>query len=419
MTEPQTAVRRLAVSRLISITGSMAAYTALMFEIFERTDSAAWLAATLLLTEGVSGAVGPFAAVLGDRFDRRHVMIVSDGVSAACFLAMAFIDSPGPLVAAAFFSALAEAPFWPASSAAIPNLVPADKVAWANSLVAIGRNLGITIGPAIGGVLLAAVGASWVFAINAISFVASSSLIWSVRATFAGEREDEEEHRGLVAGFRFLLRQRVLRRIAMAWVLFVLGIGMAMVADVPLVDLFDAGSVGFGVLIGVYGAGSILGSLAGRKLTAENEMRWLIIGAAGVSVFAFGIAVSPWFALVLVLSVAWGAADGLVVVADQNIFQRRTPDAVRSRVLGALEGIVHGTLVIAYLVAAVVLPLVGARGMYALLGVGAGLSVVVLLPLLREPPPPGPAEGLPVAEAPSMPEGGTFTRVAPAPPDPS
>jgi MFS family permease len=419
VTAPTTAVRRLALSRLISITGSMAAYTALMFEIYERTESAAWLAAALLLTEGVNGLVGPLAAVLGDRFDRRHVMILSDGASAACFLAMAFIDSPGPLVAAAFLSALAEAPFWPASSAAIPNLVPPDRVAWANSLVAIGRNLGITIGPAVGGVLLAAVGASWVFAINAISFVLSSSLIWSVRANFAGEREDEEEHRGLVAGFRFLLRQRVLRRIAMAWVLFVLGIGMAMVADVPLVDLFDAGSVGFGVLIGVYGVGSILGSLAGRKLTAQNEMRWLIIGAAGVSVFAFGIAVSPWFALVLVLSVAWGAADGLVVVADQNIFQRRTPDAVRSRVLGALDGIVHGTLVVAYLAAAVVLPLVGARGMYALLGVGAGLSVVVLLPLLREPPPPEPEEPLPVAEAPSMPEGGTFTRVAPAPPEPS
>jgi MFS family permease len=419
VTEPQTAVRRIALSRLISITGSMAAYTALMFEILERTDSAAWLAATLLLTEGVSGAVGPFAAVLGDRFDRRTVMIVSDGASAACFLAMAFIDSPGPLVAAAFLSALAEAPFWPASSAAIPNLVAPEKVAWANSLVAIGRNIGITFGPVVGGVLLAAVGASWVFAINAISFVVSSSLIWSVRASFRGAREDEEEHRGLVAGFRFLWRQRVLRRIAMAWVLFVLGIGFAMVADAPLARLFDVGSVGFGVLIGVYGVGSILGSLAGRRLTAENEMRWLIVGAAGVSLFAFGIALSPWFALVLGLSVAWGAADGLVVVADQNIFQRRTPDAVRSRVLGALEGIVHGTLVIAYLGAAVALPVVGARGMYALLGVGAGLSVVVLLPLLREPPPPESEEELRVAEAPSMPEGGTFTRVAPAPPDPS
>jgi MFS family permease len=419
VTEPRIAVQRLALSRLISITGSMAAYTALMFEILERTDSAAWLAATLLLTEGVSGAVGPFAAALGDRFDRRTVMIVSDGASAACFLAMAFIDSPGPLVAAAFLSALAEAPFWPASSAAIPNLVPPERVAWANSLVAIGRNIGITFGPVVGGVLLAAVGASWVFAINAISFVVSSGLIWSVRASFAGEREDEEEHRGLVAGFRFLWRQPVLRRIAMAWVLFVLGIGMAMVADAPLARLFDVGSVGFGVLIGVYGVGSILGSLAGRALTAHNEMRWLIVGAAGVSLFAFGIALSPWFALVLALSVAWGAADGLVVVADQNIFQRRTPDAVRSRVLGALEGIVHGTLVIAYLGAAVALPVVGARGMYALLGVGAGLSVVVLLPLLREPPSPEPEEELPVAEAPSMPEGGTFTRVSPGPPDAS
>ena len=217
-----------------------------------------WLAAALLVTEGVSGAVGPFASVLGDRFDRRNVMIVSDLAAAACFAGMALVaESPGPLVLIAFLSALAEAPFWPASSAAIPNLVPQDQVSWANSLIAIGRNAGIMVGPAIGGVLLATVGAPWVFGFNAASFLVSAVLIVSVHATFAGDRSDEDEHRGIRAGFRFLWREPVLRRITVAWVVLVLGIGMAMVADVPLADLFDAGSVGFGLLIGLWGAGSI------------------------------------------------------------------------------------------------------------------------------------------------------------------
>jgi MFS family permease len=387
MTAPRPAVRRLALARLISVTGSAAAYTALMFEIYDQTGSAVWLAAALIVTEGVTGLVGPVASVLGDRFDRRHVMITSDLAAGACFAGMAVVaSSPGPLVAIAFLSALSEAPFWPASSAAIPNLVPEDQVSWANSLVAIGRNVGIMVGPAVGGILLAAVGAPWVFSINAASFVISAVLVVSVRATFVGDRSDVGEHHGVWAGFRFLFHEPVLRRIAVAWVVLVLGIGMAMVGDVPLVDVFDAGSAGFGLMIGLWGAGSILGSLAGRWLTTATEARWLVLGTALTACIGIAIALSPWFALVLVLNVAWGAGEGVTNVAEQNLFQRRSPDSVRSRVLGAIEGLFHGGLTLSFIAAAFVLPLVGARGMYAIAGVAAGLSVIVLLPLLRTTP---------------------------------
>ena len=53
-------------------------------------------------------------------------------------------------------------PFWSASGAAIPNLVSEEDLSWANRLVALGRNAGIMVGPAIGGLLLASVGSSWV-----------------------------------------------------------------------------------------------------------------------------------------------------------------------------------------------------------------------------------------------------------------
>jgi len=386
MTAPRTAVRRLALSRVISITGSAAAYTALTFEIYDRTGSAAWLAAALLLTEGVGGIVGPFASVLGDRFDRRRVMLASDGAAAVCFALMALVDSPGPLVFVAFLSALAEAPFWPASSAAIPNLVPPEQMSWANGLIAVGRNAGIMAGPALGGVLLATLGAPWVFGLNAASFLISGGLILSVHARFEGDRPDEQEHRGLLAGFRFLVHERVLRQITAAWIVMVLGIGMAMVGDAPLAKSFDAGSVGFGLLIGLWGAGSILGSIAGRRLTAQTETRWLVLATAFVAAMGFGVALSPSFWLVLVLSVAWGVGDGVTVVAEQNIFQRRTPDAVRSRVMGASEGIFHGTLAVSYIAAAFVLPVAGPQGMYALFGAACALSVLALLPLLRERP---------------------------------
>jgi MFS family permease len=384
MTAPRTAVRRFALARLISITGSAAAYTALMFEIYDRTGSAAWLAASLLVTEGLTGVVAPLTSILGDRFDRRRVMIWSDVAAAACFVGMSVAPIPGPLVFVALLSAFAEAPFWPASGAAIPNLVPEDQVSWANSLIAVGRNLGVMLGPAVGGLLLAVVGAPAVFLINAVSFVISALLVVSVRgATFSGDRSDEEEHRGLAAGFRFLWREPVLRLLAIGWVVFVLGVGMAMVGDVPLVEVFDKGAGAYGVMIGLWGAGSVLGSLAGRKLKPSNEARWLVLGTGMVAVFALAVAGSPWFWLVLALNVAWGAAEAITNVADQNIMQRRSPDSVRSRVFGAQEGIWHGAISISYIAAAFVLPVVGARGMYAILGVTALLSAIVITPILR------------------------------------
>lgn len=382
ITPPRAAVRRLALARLISITGSAAAYTALMFTIYDRTDSAVWLSAALLLTEGASGLLGPLASVLGDLYDRRVVMIGSDFAASVCFGAMAFVDSPGPLVALAFASALAEAPFWPASGAAIPNLVPPEQVSWANSLISVGRNAGITVGPAIGGILLAAFGPAWVFGANAVSFVASAGLIVSVHASFSEERTEEHVSGGVRAGVRFLRGEPVLRRLTAAWVVFILGMGMAMVADVPFVDLFEAGSVGFGVMVACWGAGSIIGSLAGRYLTQDTEVRWLIIGTAFVSAMFGALSISPWFWLVIVLSLVLGVGDGVAVVADQNVYQRRTPDAIRSRVMGAFEGAIHGTLAIAYLMAAVVLPAVGPRAVYAI-GAAAGLlAAVVMLPLI-------------------------------------
>jgi MFS family permease len=184
MTAPRTAVRRLATARIVSITGGAAAYAALNFTIFERTGSASWVAVSLLLTFGVTGFVGPPAGVLGDRFDRRKVLIASDLAGAACFAMMALSSEPAWLLVWAFLSAIAEAPFWSASEAAIPNLAGPELTTWANSLLNASKLAGIAVGPALGGALLAVTSPSVVFGANAVSFVVSAAIIVSVHARF-------------------------------------------------------------------------------------------------------------------------------------------------------------------------------------------------------------------------------------------
>ncbi len=405
-TPPRTAVRRLSFGRLISVTGGAAAYTALNFTVWDRTHSPGMQALSLLLTFGVAGILGPFAGALGDRLDRRKVMIWSEAVAAAFFMVMAFVDDPGVLIALAFGSAIAELPFFSSSRAAIPNLVGGeDDIAWANSLITVGVHAGIAVGPLIGGVLVAAVGPAWVFGVNAVSFVLSLLLTVSVHGRFEDERpaEAEAEHRGVTAGVRFLWRERALRRISLAWLVFVLGMGMGMVADAPIAESFGSGAIGFGFLIAAWGTGSVLGSAAGRWMTARTEPVWLVLGAAIISAAAVGVGLAPWFWLVLVSLFVMGASDGLTIVAENGIMQRRTPDAVRSRTMAAFEALLSLGLFVAYLLAIPILRAVEPQQVYLIGGVAAALATLVLLPLLalrREPAAEGaPARVMPPAAA--------------------
>lgn len=405
---PRSHIRRLALGRFISITGGGMAYTALGYVVWERTNDFWLQSLSLLLTFGITGLVGPFAGALGDRFDRRSVMALSEGLAALAFFAMATTDRPTWLIAFAFASALFESPFWSSSRAAIPNLAEdEDQISWANSLFGMGWSAGIALGPVVAGVLLALTqpadasapaDPSLIFLLNGVSFLVSLGLTLSVRGRFSDvrEAEDADEHRGLLAGARYLMREPVLARMIVAFVVFVLGLGMGMVADAALAQSFTVrgqipflwfsidGSVGFGLLIACWGTGAFVGNWGGRWLNARREVSWLVFGSAGIAIGAFGVGFAPIFPLVLVSLLVFGIFDGLSIVAEKNgLMQRRTPDAVRARAFAAFEAVLSLGLAAAYLLAPVVLEAVGPRVTYRIGGAGALFAFVILLPLLR------------------------------------
>jgi MFS family permease len=371
-TTPMTAVRRLAVARAISVLGSLAAYAALVDLMFRLTDgSSFYLSATILLTIGAVGLLEPLGGWVADRFDRRLTLIWSDLAGALAFLAMAYVDDPGPLLVVAFLSAVVETPFRAGSVAAVPALVGDESLlAKANGWIGMGTNLGITVGPALGGALAAAIGAEPVFVLNAVSFVVSATLVWSIRAPFNAE-DDDDEPMDVTAGFRFLLRDRVLFVVTASWMVLLLGTGLGIVADRPVAEAFDAGSVGFGLMIGLWGAGSVVGSWFASRLRAEQEPTGLVAGFWLAGIAGIGIWLSPVFGLVLACNVVWGFGDALTVVAEQGIIQRRTPDAIRARVVAANEGLVHVALIAGFLLATPAMNAIGPQATYAVGGVAA------------------------------------------------
>ena len=384
----RTRIRRLSIGRLISITGGAAAYTALNFTVWERTHSPTMQALTLLMTFGVAGLLGSFAGALGDRFDRKKVMIWSEAVSALFFFAMALAHAPVTLIALAFGSAIAELPFFSASRAAIPSLVEdEDQISWANSLVTMSVHAGIAVGPVLGGLLLIPLAVAAVFALNAVTFCVSIVLTLSVHGSFQEDRTRSEhgasEHGGMLGGLVYLWREPVLRRLSIAWFVFVLGMGMSMVADAPLAESFGVGPVGFALLITCWGTGSVLGAGFGRFMNPRTEPVWLAIASFGIAAAAFGVGFAPVFPLALVCLLIMGTSDGMTMVAENGIMQRRTPDAVRSRTMAAFDAVLSLGLAIAYILAGPVLRAIGPQPVYRLGGVSALVAAIALAPLVR------------------------------------
>src|SRR5918994_3945624 len=394
----RSAVRRVASARGISLTGSGAAFASLAYIVYRLTgESAVWLSVTLLLTMGLQGLVQPFASWLGDRFDRRRVLVISDLAAAAGFVALAFARTPGQLIAVAAVTAVLESPVWAVAGASIPNLIEEEHLPWANGQVAIGRHLGSFIGPLLGTQLivwLAGEGPSvdrllgagaFVFGINAATFLASAWLIGSTPGRFKDERPATSEHAGIRAGFRYAMSDRVLRSILLGWSVLLLGVGLILVAELPYALAFEKGAFGYGLISALWGGGGALGAVfAARWLTASREPRTLLVSVLLGGLVMVAIGWSPVWILALGLMVTEGIFEGYASVSEQGLHQRRTPDEVRSRVAGAVEAATLIALAISLTAGGPIVDWLGPRAAYYLGGVMTGVAGLIMArPLLH------------------------------------
>ncbi len=389
----RAAIRRLSVARAISVTGSQVALIALTFQIYETTHSAVWVSGVFLATFATMGILTPIGGWLGDSFDRRLVMIISDLGAAVVFAVLVFADAPWVLLVLALLATVCEVPFLPASQAAIPNLAADEDLAWANGLVSQAFSVGITVGPLIGGVLVGSVGMGAAFGINAVSFLVSAVLVWSVRGRFQEHRYQrtapnrDQPKLPFTEGLRVAWQSRVLRILILSEVVAYSVVGWAMVSDAPLAELFGTGAIGFAALISFWGGGMLIGSWMTGRWMGERRIEVKLYFAAfligGVAIAVMGL--SPWFILILVVSVIGGAGSGVGNVARQTLLQRAVPDRIRSRVFAVAEVTSTASFTLGLALAGPAIALVGVRHAYVLSGVIFLLGGLILLPLLRHP----------------------------------
>jgi len=359
-------VRLLAAARLASTGGSQAAQIALAYTIYQRTSSAAWVSASLVASAGVVGLVGPLSGRLSDRYDRRRVMVMAELAGAVGWLAVMLAGSPATLVAAALVATAANAPLKAASSAAIPNLVPTERLAWANGLIATATNASLVAGPLVGGAIVGVAGARWVFGVNAVSFVVSALVISRLPGRFAEDRALGDAAPSL--RWRTVLGDRVRRRLYLVTGLSFAAFGVTLVADLPLVDELGGGSVAYALLTSLWGIGAVVGSTVSTRLSAHHERLAFVGGTAAMGVSLGSISVMPNLPAAIVVGALGGLGAGLSFTQWYTLLQRASPDAERGTSFAIAETIEQVAFVAGMVAAGPVVDALGPQPTYLLPG---------------------------------------------------
>jgi MFS family permease len=279
------------------------------------------------------------AGALGDLVDRRRFLLVTQGlmlVAAAALGALALegLVTPLVLLALIFAVGIGQALTSPTWQTLQPELVPPADRRQAISLGAVNQNLARAVGPALGGIILAATSAGTVFVVNALTFLAVIAvLLWwhSTRSMQALPREHVGE--AIRAGGRYVMASPVLRVILLRAALLIF-FASALWALLPLVarSQLHLGSGGYGLLLGSVGIGAIGGAVLLPRLNARLTPGTLLsigsLGLAGVALVLGYIHVTAVAALCLVVG---GAAWILALSTLNSLFQLSLPQWVKAR----------------------------------------------------------------------------------------
>jgi MFS family permease len=378
---PSADVRRLAAAQAISFAGGTSAYVALTASIYARTGSAVWVAAVAAVSFGLPSLASPLAGALGDRHDRRRVMVCSDLLGAACFVGLALLSAPAALVGAKALAALAAAPFFPAAAASVPRLTTPGGVARANATVSAAGTAGSLAGPLIGGAITAVAGAPAVFLLNAATFLASAALIGGIGRNLRAAGGAGGPSRNLTAGLRLLADDPVLRPLMIGFALLMLGMGTTLPAELVRAHELGFGAAGYGSMIAAWSAGGLVGArLAGRLLGRLPAGLLMVLASGGFALAFLTVAVAPWLALALAGLGAGGLAEGLAEVVHLGVIQRRAPDAVLSRAFAARSAVEQVGFSLSFVYAG---SLVEGAGAAAAFGLAAGLCALGAAVLAR------------------------------------
>jgi MFS family permease len=378
---------QLWVGQGISFLGDAVSAIALVVLIVHITDSATAVGGALVASL-LPTLASPLAGVLADRLDRRAILVASDLTRAALILAMVFTRHLLILYALVFLMGLARTFFNPTIRAAFPSVVGEGDLTRANALISSAFSASVAVGPALGGLLVATVGVNAAFLLDSVSYLISAALPSRIPLPRPEIGEAAGFVRDLQEGLGYLAGARVPLAIVVGAFLTILTINTTIPAEVFLAQVtFDAGNVGYGLLVSLWGGGTVLGSALMVVLGDRINLILLYFLSLFCGALALvGTGLSPVFVLALGALMVEGTCTGIENVATDTILQKQVPDAFLGRVFAVRFLSYSAGEAIAYLAGGLIVDAVGPRSTYLLAGIATvGVGIVVLLLMFAVP----------------------------------
>jgi MFS family permease len=329
--------RLLIVGGLVTGFGTQAGLVALPYQVYVETHSPALTGLLGAVELGPLVAASLFAGALADRFDRRRLLLacqVALVAVAAALAAAAFAGHPPVwlLYVLAGAAAASTAVERVTRAAIVPNVVAPERLRAALSFTFGMYQVAMVVGPALGGLLIAALGIGAAYTVDAVSCLGMAAAAFAMSPQRPIGARHEPVLRSIRSGLGFVRRsQALVGSFAIDLAAMTFGMPRALFPVLSL-SVYHAGASGTGLLFAAVSAGATVAALTTGWL---EDARWLgriVLGAVavwGVAIAAAGLVGSIVAATVL-FAIA-GAADSVSAVCRSTISQTLTPDSVRGR----------------------------------------------------------------------------------------
>ena len=339
-------LRNVFVAHAVSMIGTVAAQVALSILIFERTGSPL-LSALVLVCSFLPYALGGIAlSSISDRFPARRVLVCCDLISAACIAVMLIPGIPvGGLLGLLLLAGIVAPIFAGARAASLAHLLDADLFPIGRSLLRAIGQLTVLTGFALGAVAVAAIGPTWLLALDVASFLVSAALIGFgtpfTPATGIGRNTVRDSLSGLGDLFGSV---RLRRLILLSWIVPAFssmpdGLAVAYTAQT------GAAASTAGVLFTGYAVGSVLGEIAAARLTPATRRRLVVPLILLSQVPAIAFLATPGIPLAAVLLALSGSGyafnqgiDPMILAASDPTYRGRL-FTVQTSGLMAVQGV--------------------------------------------------------------------------------
>jgi MFS family permease len=313
----------------------------------ELTDNnAAAMGVTMALQFGPPLVLVGVTGWVADRFDRRRLLMVTQGSLLLLGLAIGILILTGVMtlpIMFAFALALGVVAAFdnPSRQAFVSDVVDRENASNAVALNAASFNGARLIGPAVAGIVIVAVGTGWVFIVNAVSFLAMLAALVLIRGHELVPRVKSTGAARLADGFRYVGRRPDLMvTFAMVFLIGAFGMNFPIFASTMAIE-FGQKADGFGLLSSILAIGSLTGAL----LAARRDRARIRVVIGGTLLFAVAAAISafmPTYWLYAITLMFTGFASVTMLTTANGYVQTTTPPVLRGRVLALYMAILMG-----------------------------------------------------------------------------